>query len=360
MENTVSNSPSLESTNSGELIAENTSLPPPLPLGARLKAAREESNISRQQVVNQFKIPMKWLEAIEESRWAVVGTPTYCKSYIRDLAKMVGMDVEAELQTLFPNQGLYAPASKLSRHAAAEPPANRQPPSLANSSAPMPPTIILQDFSNHAIAFKTIINVLIALFIAAIVTWQWNTIKGWINPSLAQRNSLEKPTALTLPVGVNLSATPSQNSIHDSTEQSATMAIPSLALPENTTPSVGLVGFTNNPSALDISHSSEADVAIPSNSFANLSVKLPAPSPLLYQLTVTTVEASWVQALTLNDQVIVEAMVLPDQPLIRTIKAPFRVVIGNAETTKVSYNGKAISLRPHFTENGNARLVLRP
>jgi transcriptional regulator with XRE-family HTH domain len=63
-------------------------------IGSDLKQARESRKISLETVSQKTKIPVKYLESIEEGRFEVFPSHTYAKGFIRAYAKIVGMDAQ--------------------------------------------------------------------------------------------------------------------------------------------------------------------------------------------------------------------------------------------------------------------------
>ena len=61
-------------------------------IGSDLKSAREARKISLNTVSERTKIPVKYLEAIEENRFDVFPSQTYAKGFIRAYAKVAGLD----------------------------------------------------------------------------------------------------------------------------------------------------------------------------------------------------------------------------------------------------------------------------
>ncbi len=61
-------------------------------LGSELKDARESKKISLEAISKKTKIPVKYLEAIEENRFEIFSSHTYAKGFIRAYAKVVGVD----------------------------------------------------------------------------------------------------------------------------------------------------------------------------------------------------------------------------------------------------------------------------
>jgi cytoskeleton protein RodZ len=61
-------------------------------IGSDLKDARISRKITLETISNRTKIPVKYLEAIDENRFDVFPSQTYAKGFIRAYAKVVGLD----------------------------------------------------------------------------------------------------------------------------------------------------------------------------------------------------------------------------------------------------------------------------
>lgn len=63
-------------------------------LGIRLKTAREEKNITIEQLQNITKIQKRYLEAIEEGKLDILPGQFYARAFIKNYAEAVGLDPE--------------------------------------------------------------------------------------------------------------------------------------------------------------------------------------------------------------------------------------------------------------------------
>ncbi len=61
-------------------------------IGSELKAARLSRKITLEIISQRTKIPVKYLEALEENRFDIFPSHTYAKGFIRAYAKIVGVD----------------------------------------------------------------------------------------------------------------------------------------------------------------------------------------------------------------------------------------------------------------------------
>lgn len=64
----------------------------PLPVGERLRIARESRRLSLDDVATQTRVPLRHLEAIERSEWGQLPAPTYSIGFARAYAEIVGLD----------------------------------------------------------------------------------------------------------------------------------------------------------------------------------------------------------------------------------------------------------------------------
>lgn len=64
----------------------------PIPVGERLRIARESRRLSLDDVATQTRVPLRHLEAIERSEWGQLPAPTYSIGFARAYAEIVGLD----------------------------------------------------------------------------------------------------------------------------------------------------------------------------------------------------------------------------------------------------------------------------
>lgn len=66
-------------------------------LGAELRAAREASGLSIDDVAAATRVRASVIAAIEEDDFAILGPPVYARGHLRTIAGVVGLDPEAVL-----------------------------------------------------------------------------------------------------------------------------------------------------------------------------------------------------------------------------------------------------------------------
>lgn len=114
-----------------------------LEVGALLQRERERRGISIRDVMDSTKISRRNLTALEEGQVGSLPHPVYLKGYVRNIAKMVGLDADELAQVV--DQQFDAEAAKYLRQAApaalpAPTPASAPPvPAPPASEIPVPP-----------------------------------------------------------------------------------------------------------------------------------------------------------------------------------------------------------------------------
>ena len=83
----------------------------PIPVGERLRAARERHGMSLAEIGARTRVPLRHLEAIEESNYGALPSPTYAVGFVRAYARAVGED-EVVLARDVRVEALKAPREK--------------------------------------------------------------------------------------------------------------------------------------------------------------------------------------------------------------------------------------------------------
>ncbi len=61
-------------------------------IGKELKEIREEKGISLEEVAEKTKIPLRFLQAIENGRWEELPEEVYLRGFIKTYAEVLGLD----------------------------------------------------------------------------------------------------------------------------------------------------------------------------------------------------------------------------------------------------------------------------
>ena len=73
----------------------------PLPgVGASLRAAREAQGLSIQEAANHLRLMNRQIEAMETEDFGSLGQPVFARGFVRNYARLLGLDATALLQTM--------------------------------------------------------------------------------------------------------------------------------------------------------------------------------------------------------------------------------------------------------------------
>ncbi|MCM8557688.1 helix-turn-helix domain-containing protein [Sphingomicrobium sediminis] len=80
-----------------------------VPIGERLKAARNETGQSIEEVAAETRIPQRHIRSLEAGDWAALPAPTYTIGFSKTLAERYGLDVSATAAEVREEMGAAAP-----------------------------------------------------------------------------------------------------------------------------------------------------------------------------------------------------------------------------------------------------------
>ena len=72
----------------------SSSMQPRIRVGETLRRQRESLGLSPEQVYGQIRIPIRYLQALEEERFDVFPAPQYARGFLRSYASFLGLDPE--------------------------------------------------------------------------------------------------------------------------------------------------------------------------------------------------------------------------------------------------------------------------
>jgi len=64
-------------------------------IGQQLTAAREARGMTADDVAKRLRIRAMFVNALEREDWPAVGEPVYARGFLKNYAKLVGLDAEA-------------------------------------------------------------------------------------------------------------------------------------------------------------------------------------------------------------------------------------------------------------------------
>ena len=299
-------------------------------VGELLGMGREKAGLSLGDVASRLRMGLKQVRALEQDDYSVLPKGTFLRGFVRNFAKEVGVKPEQALELL-----------EKTHHAAVAIKASAiVMPSQQNIKVPTPGGEIAKPRSRVLIAFA------FAVILLIVVWWWWENVR----PHNANRGRAKSVAE----------------------EQSVNVAI---AVPEPTFGGATSNGVTqgSDPLRQNLSQT-ESPKSVPDLEPAKISAVAPSASPPQVQLApvpadglrlakidllgLTFYDKSWVQVVDATGTTVVDRIFTRGDVEELTGRAPFSVVIGNAQATRLAYKGKDIDLAPH-TRGAVARVTVK-
>lgn len=313
---TMASTPSIEPASapqSAEPLAATVSF------GPALVAAREAQGISVAEMAGRLRLQVRQLEALEKEHLDELPSAPFVRGYLRSYAKELRIDPAPLLVAL--GERLPAPGTL----------------GLAPPSGPVMIEVGRVGVE-RASRLMVIGGTVVALLILAVV--------GWIASTRLKSGALAKGSA-SVPAAVDLVREPvATPSISPSTVSEPVAAVTG---PVDAT---ALGGLTPGVST---AVQGAAEAAAPSVTGAR-----PASGSSDHGLRLqVSGRPSWVEVTDADGRVaFVGTLSGGAEQLLSNVKAPLRLVIGNASTVTVTYRGRLVDLQPHIRANDLARLTL--
>jgi len=290
--------------------------PPPSPdgPGARLRAAREASGLSLDQVAQQLKLAPRQVKALEDEDFGKLPGRTFARGFVRNYARLLNLEAD-DLLALMPDAA-HAPALGS--------------PALHSTSTTMgelpTATVTLPDFMRWLIPL-----VLVASIVGA-------AAYEWYRGGLVAPGDVSHTVASAPQVDPQLPAPPA-------TPPAPATGTSSTLLPNPLTAEGQAIEPSPVPEARDASPATAAPAAAPE------AAATPAPLVLAYR------GPSWTEVRDRTGQLLIARMFAAGSEQSIRGTPPFEVVIGNARAVTLTYQGKPIDLS-RYTRQNVARLRL--
>ena len=304
-------------------------------VGALLRSAREKAGLSVGDVASRLRMGVKQVRALEEGDYSVLPQGTFLRGFVRNFAKEVGVKPEQALGVL---EETHRAAVALSASAVVMP-------SQHNISVPPPGGELATPRA------RVLIAVAIACLLLTVVWWWWEYVRpyradGGRPKAVSAERFVSVPIAVPTPVvnavlpetadpQSNNAVLPTDTQIHASSSGSAQQVV-STGVP---------VVLTANPSLPQL-----ADPA--------LAPPRSAPMAGNGLLGLTFSDKSWVEVVDGTGKTVLDRTFKSGETEEVIGRPPFSVVIGNAQATRMAYNGKEIDLAP-YTRASVARMTVK-
>jgi len=282
-----------------------------LGIGARLRAAREAKGWSAQEAGSRLRLMARQILAIEAEDFSRLGQPVFARGFVRNYAKLLGLDPDELLDQMT--------TVKTVRVQEAE-------------NLPFTPG---QDFWRSPWVLGGVFAVILVVAVPLGLYW-WLSSGEEAPPVPAVEKPLPPPPPPAPQVQIEEQQTP---------EAPAAEAEPAgAAAPESAPPAAAPPPAAPAPST-----------AAPAPAGAPAAVAEAPSADLRLQFD----EVSWVQVRDSSGRIVQSGLNPAGAAVDVAGKAPFYLVVGNAEKVRVIYKGKTIDLKP-FTSVDVARLTLNP
>lgn len=292
------------------------------PAGTMLRKAREVRGESLEEVAHALKLSMRQLVAIESGHYEILPGPAFVRGFVRNYARHLGLDPEAVLAAVGAEASAAVDLTPVS-NAEGDMPANR-------------------GFKFNVVPAAVVAGLLLVLISAG-------GYFGWfetptqsevdvIEPGMAPmtQSEAEEALAASAPVAVELD----QPLVEPA---AALVAVPESATP----PAPAAAAAPVVPPVADpaVSAGEPVDAAAPAAD---------APPPLRFVFS----GESWVEVKDASGAILFSGIGIPGSS--RTVQGapPFALVIGNARSVRLEFNGKPVDLVPH-TKVSVARLTVQ-
>jgi len=282
-------------------------------LGHQLQLARQAKELSQQDVSNTLRLSLKQISDLENNNFSSLPEPMVTRGFIRNYARLLGLDAEP----------------LLAAYRAQVP--DRLPDSIVTQSSIRYEMPVKQS----RLSFKFILIALI--FISAILMWYFNASHS--TKVLSEKHSVTS-------FNQNLTTTLPEVALPLAERMSDATSGTEIALPPMTNSTTPIA--QQSPLISDKSSSKPEDEAKPE----------PKPSSLVAKtVSITCTEATWIQVKDKMGKVVVEKKIAAGASESFEGDAPLRVRIGNAKATQITFAGKPVDLVA-VTEKNVARLIL--
>jgi cytoskeleton protein RodZ len=285
-------------------------------IGAALKQAREAQGLAIDDVALQLKFAPRQIESLEQERFDRLPGPTIARGMVRNYARLLKLDPEPLIERLSPRVDPPPDANQIAqRYKQAQP----------FSDSAKRSTLLYAGFS---------VGVLV---LVAGLAYEWNQQKTQPPPAPApERAQPAEPPAQTAVVAQEPAPAPEP------------AAAPAVA---EKPPAAPPVAEKKPPAATPAARKPEAEKI----AAAEESDKL---APGTHRIVLRTEGEAWIEVKDGAGRLLIASLNPAGTERVVRGRPPFDLVIGNASSVKLTYDGKPVDLRPH-TRVEVARFTLR-
>ncbi len=302
----------------------------PKTVGELLRIAREKAGLSPGEIASRLRMGIKQVRALEQDDYLSLPKGTFLRGFVRNFAKEVGVTPDVALRLLAEthHEAASITASKVVM------------PSQQNISVPAPGGQLATPRA------RVLIAAVIATLVLAIAWYWWEYVRphradGGRPKAVAETKAVEVPVAVITPT--EIAPSPNAGAAQENPSADANLAA---------TPPAALVPTASV--ALTPIQPLEPVAAVAA---APAKPRQTAPAGT-GMLGFTFSGKSWVEVVDSTGKSVMDKTFSGGETEELIGRAPFSVVIGNAQVTRMAYNGKEIDLAPH-TRASVARVTVK-
>jgi cytoskeleton protein RodZ len=329
----------------------------PESVGQLLRYAREQAGLSVSDVATRLRVGAKQIDALERADYANVPSGTFLRGFVRNYAKAVNVDQEEALRVL---ERTHAAASAVLATKEVAPIPAVAPVKVS------PATLSVSGAESGKRSAIMALGVLVLL--AAAVAYWWLEVRPHRADGGRPKVEAAAPIAVQQPAAVSVPADAASSPVTPITPNADTIAVAQPTVtPVSGTPTAP-VDSAQAPTAPPVSASFQpSDAASTSSPVApaiSLAPVKPAPESATSRrpgegtVGFTFTGDSWVQVVDATGRTILSKSFKAGDAEEVTGRGPLAVVVGNAKSTRMAFNGREFDLAPH-TRVAVARVTLK-
>jgi cytoskeleton protein RodZ len=289
-----------------EPLADNAE---PLPLGQVLAEERERQGLSRSEIAQRLHMSAYQVEALEAGDYSRLPKGTFLKGFVRNYAKLLGID----------------PDTVLSRLAQAAP--RVAAPGIVVPSQNIRFDPIGDRFANPYVKAAVLATVGLVVAIAAMYWWLF------IRPT--PPGAAKKPVAASMPAPHSIAQAP--------------VSAPEPVVPQSAPVVVDSPATASPPKKMDPPNVDPPKVEAPKPEARR---EAPKAQPVAAIAAGSTLKfrfkgSSWVEIKDSRGKVLLSRLNQPGSETEVSGRPPFTVIVGNAPEVQVTYNDRSFPLEPH-------------
>lgn len=315
-----------------------------LGIGASLRAAREAKGWSTQDAGSRLRLMSRQIEAIEADDFSRLGQAVFARGFVRNYAKLLGLNPDELLDRM---NIINAPKVE------------------ETESVPFTPS---QEFWKSPWVLGGIVAVIVAVALPMSLYW-WLSSGEEERPAAAVEQQISPPPPPPAPaMDGQQAASPEASATEPAATPDATLpgeqpAAPQPGAPSGSVPQPGTPSGSAPQTGAQLGPVAQATPAAAqsANKLAPAASAIPAPVAAAPSngLRLQFDDISWVQVRDSSGQIVHSGLNPAGASVDVAGKAPFYLVVGNADKVRVVYKGKLIDIKP-FTSVNVARLTLNP